>query len=109
MLMERGWAFTLQSTIVMPYLGTTPYDEALENGWLRFSPGEWERWDVSEPVLKSVNLSPEEVKRLCDETYRLFISPRYVLNRLLSIKSFSDLKFSIIEARKILGHVNDFK
>jgi radical SAM superfamily enzyme YgiQ (UPF0313 family) len=108
-LMEDGYADTLQSTLLMPYPGSTLYEMALEKGWLRFSPGEWERWDMSEPVLKGGNMSPEEVKRLCDETYRLFLSPKYVLRRLLSIRSFADLKFSFRGTRKILGHIRDFR
>ena len=109
MLMENGYADTLQSTLLMPYPGCKLYDMALENGWLRFSPGEWERWDMSEPVLKGGDMSPDEVKQLCDETYKLFLSPKYVLRRLLSIRSFGDVKFSFRGARKILGHIRDFR
>ncbi|MFH2110837.1 MAG: radical SAM protein [Candidatus Bathyarchaeota archaeon] len=108
-LMDGGCADTLQSTLLMPYPGSRLYEMALENGWLRFSPGEWELWDMSEPVLKSGGMSPEEVKRLCDETYRLFWSPKYVLRKLLSIRSFEDLRFSFRGARKVLGHIKDFK
>jgi radical SAM superfamily enzyme YgiQ (UPF0313 family) len=108
-LMEEGYADTLQSTLVVPYPGSRLCDMALEKGWLRFSPGEWEHWDISEPVLKSADMSPEEVKRLCDETYKLFLSPKYVLRRLLSIRSFEDLKFTFRGASKVLGHIRDFK
>jgi len=107
-LMEDGYADTLQSTLLMPYPGSRLYGMAVEKGWLRYSPGEWERWDMSEPILKSADMSPEEVKRLCDETYRLFLSPKYVLRRLLSIRSFGDVKFSFRGARKVIGHLNDF-
>lgn len=108
-LMEDGYADTLQSTLLMPYPGSRLYETALEKGWLRYSPGEWERWDMSEPILKSGDMSPEEVKRLCDETYRLFLSPKYVLKKMLSIRSFEDLKFSFRGARKVIGHIKDFK
>jgi len=108
-LMENGYADTLQSTLLMPYPGCRLYEMAVEKGWLRYSPGEWERWDMSEPILKSDNVSPEEVKRLCDETYRLFLSPKYVLRRLLSIQSVKDLKFTFRGARKVMGHIKDFK
>jgi len=109
MLMEDGYADTLQSTLLMPYPGSRLYEMAVEKGWLRYAPGEWERWDMSEPVLKGGDVSPEEVKRLCDGTYRLFLSPKYVLRRLLSIRSFGDVKFSFRGARKILGHIRDFR
>jgi len=107
-LMEEGCADTLQSTLLMPYPGSRLYETALENGWLRYSPGEWEHWDMSEPVMKSLDMSPEEVKELCDETYKLFMSPSYALRRLMSIRSLEDLKFSFRGARKVIGHIRDF-
>ena len=108
-LMESGCADTLQSTLLMPYPGSRLYEMALEKGWLRYSPGEWEHWDMSEPVMKSLDMSPEEVKRLCDETYKLFMSPKYALRRLMSIRSFEDLKFAFRGTRKVIGHIKDFK
>jgi len=54
-------------------------------------------------------MSPEEVKRLCDETYKLFMSPKYALRRLMSIRSFEDLKFAFRGTRKVIGHIKDFK
>jgi len=108
-LMESGCADTLQSTLLMPYPGSRLYEVGLEKSWLRYSPGEWEHWDMSEPVMKSLDMSPEEVKRLCDETYKLFMSPKYALRRLMSIRSFEDLKFSFRGARKVVGHIKDFK
>jgi radical SAM superfamily enzyme YgiQ (UPF0313 family) len=108
-LMDGGYADTLQSTLLMPYPGSRLYEKALENGWLRFSPGEWERWDMSEPVLKSGDMSPEDVKHLCDETYKLFLSRKYVLRRLQSIRSFEDLRFAFRGVRRVIGHIKDFK
>jgi len=108
-LMDDGYSDTLQSTLLMPYPGSRLYEIALEKGWLRFSPGEWERWDMSEPVLKSGDMSPEEVKQLCDKTYKLFLSRKYVLRRLLSIRSFEDLRFAFRGARRVVGHIKDFK
>jgi len=107
-LMEDGYADTLQSTLLMAYPGCRLYDMAVEKGWLRYPPGEWERWDMSEPVLKSVDMSPDEVKRLCDEAYRLFLSPKYVLRKLVSIRSFEDLEFVFKGTKKVFGHLKDF-
>jgi len=107
-LMDGGYADTLQSTLLMPYPGSRLYEMALKNGWLRFSPGEWERWDMSEPVLKSAEMSPGEVKQLCDDTYKLFLSPKYMFRRLIQIRSWRDLKYSVRGTKKVLGHVKDF-
>jgi len=108
-LIKEGYADTLQSTLLMPYPGSRLYEAALRKGWLRYSPGEWEHWDMSEPVMKSLDMSPKEVKKLCDETYKLFMSPKYALRRLMSIRSFEDVRFSFRGVRKVIGHIKDFK
>jgi len=107
-LMESGNADTLQSTLLIPYPGTQLYRFALENHLLRFSPGDWEKWDMSEPVLESKSMSPDELKQLCDDAYKLFLLPKYVLRRILSIRSVDELKFAFKGVRKVMGHVEDF-
>lgn len=106
--MERGWAVTLQSTIVMPYLGTRLYEEALENGWFRVDPSDYDRFDMTEPVLKVLDMKPDEVTRICDEIYKIFPSPKYVFRHLTRIRSWRDLRYSVKGTTKVLGHVEDF-
>jgi len=108
MLMEKGWAFTLQSTIVMPYPGTKLYDEALENGWFRVDPKDYDCFDMTEPVLNTVDMEPEEVMKICDEIYKVFLSPKYMFKHLARIRSWRDVKYSVRGAMKVLGHVKDF-
>jgi len=108
MLMGKGWAITLQSTIVMPYPGTKLYEEALKNGWFRTDPRNYDDFDMTEPILKTPNMEPEEVIRICDEIYKVFLSPEYVLRQLTRIRSWRDLKYSLRGTAKILGHIKDF-
>ena len=108
MLMEKGWAVTLQSTIVIPYPGTKLYAEALENGWFRVDPKDYDRFDMKEPVLSTPDMSPEEVMKICDEIYKVFLSPKYMLKQLVRIRSLRDVKYSVKGAAKVLGHVKDF-
>jgi radical SAM superfamily enzyme YgiQ (UPF0313 family) len=108
MLMEKGWAVTLQSTIVIPYPGTKLYAEALENGWFRIDPKDYDRFDMKEPVLSTLDMTPEEVMKICDEIYKVFLSPKYMLKQLVRIRSLRDVKYSIKGATKVLGHVKDF-
>jgi radical SAM superfamily enzyme YgiQ (UPF0313 family) len=108
MLMERGWAVTLQSTIVIPYPGTKLYAEALENGWFRVDPGDYDRFDMTEPVLNTVDMTPEEVMRVCDEIYKVFLSPKFMFRHLVRVRSWRDVKYSVRGALKVLGHVKDF-
>jgi radical SAM superfamily enzyme YgiQ (UPF0313 family) len=108
MLMTKGWAVTLQSTVVMPYPGTRLYEEALENGWFRVDPEDYDCFDMTVPVLNTIDMEPEEVMRICDEIYKVFLSPKYVFRHLIRIRSWRDVKYSVRGAVKVLGHVKDF-
>jgi anaerobic magnesium-protoporphyrin IX monomethyl ester cyclase len=107
-LMQKGWAVTLQSTVVIPYPGSKLYSEALKNGWFRFDPTDYERFDMKEPVMTTPDMSPEEVMRLCDEIYKVFLTPKYMLKQIVRIRSLRDFKYSVKGAAKVLGHVKDF-
>jgi anaerobic magnesium-protoporphyrin IX monomethyl ester cyclase len=107
-LMQKGWAVTLQSTVVIPYPGSKLYAEALKNGWFRVDPKDYERFDMKEPVMTTPDMTPEEVMKLCDEIYKVFLTPQYMLKQLVRIRSLRDVKYSVKGAAKVLGHVKDF-
>jgi radical SAM superfamily enzyme YgiQ (UPF0313 family) len=107
-LMQKGWATTLQSTIVIPYPGSKLYSEALKNGWFRFDPKDYERFDMKEPVMTTPDMTPEEVMKLCDEIYKIFLSPKYILRQLLRIRSLRDISYTFKGLSKVWGHVKDF-
>lgn len=46
--------------------------------------------------------------RMCDEIYRVFLSPRYVFRHLFRIRSWRDFRYSVQGAIRVLGHVKDF-
>jgi len=108
LLMQKGWANTLQSTVVIPYPGSKLYAEALEKGWLRVGPDQYERFDMKEPVMNTPDMSPEEVMALCDEVYKVFLTPQYLIRQLSRMRSFRDVKYSVKGMAKVLGHVKDF-
>ena len=107
-MMQKGWAATLQSTVVIPYPGSKLYAEALKNNWFRVDPKDYERFDMKEPVMTTPDMTPEEVMKLCDEIYKVFLTPRYMLRQFLRIRSLKDVKYSVRGAAKVLGHVKDF-
>jgi anaerobic magnesium-protoporphyrin IX monomethyl ester cyclase len=109
MLMQKGWALTLQSTVVIPYPGSKLYAEALKNDWFRVDPTDYDRFDMKEPVMKTPDMTPEDIMKLCDEIYKVFLTPQYVLKQLVRIRSLKDVKYSVKGAIKVLGHVKDFE
>lgn len=107
-LMTTGLAELLQATIVIPYPGTPLHQMALDHDWFRFPPDEYERFDMSEPVLKTPDMTPDEVMRMCNRIYGIFRSPRYILRKLFSIRSWNDICYYAKGARAVLGHHRDF-
>lgn len=107
-LMVSGRAELLQSTVVMPYPGTPLYREAADNDWFSISPLDYERFDMSEPVLSTQDMSSQEVMQMCTKVYGIFRSPRYILRKALSIRSLDDIKYYCRGARAVFGHHKDF-
>jgi radical SAM superfamily enzyme YgiQ (UPF0313 family) len=108
-LMEDGVADVLQSTIVVPYPGTRLYYQALEQSWFRIDPKDYEHYDMTEPPLKTQDLAPEEIVKICDEIYKIYLSPKYVFRRFLkSLLSREDLALSLRGTRAVIGHIRDY-
>lgn len=106
-LMQCGHADLLQATTVVPYPGTPLYDEALANNGFLFDPKAYERFDMSEEVLKT-RMEPGEAKSICNRIYSIFLTPQYMWHRLMNIRSPKDLAFLLRGGRAVLGHLKDF-
>ncbi len=102
-MMQKGWAVTLQSTVVIPYPGSKLYAEALKNGWFRVDPKDYERFDMKEPVMTTPDMTPEEVMKLCDEIYKVFLTPQYMLKQLVRIRSLKMLNTQLRVQQKFWG------
>lgn len=105
-LFERGWIDTLQATIVIPYPGTALFREAQEQGWLRTT--DWDRYDMREPILTSP-IPDEQILALTRDLYRSFVTPKFVLRKLASIRTKDDFDYVVTRGGKyVLGHLRDF-
>ncbi len=107
-LLEQGLADMLQSTIVVPYPGTPLYREAVEQGWLRYPPGQWEKWDMTEAILKTPDMSPGEVMEICNQIYRAFLTPRFLWRQVAAIRDWEDFLFVARAGKAVIGHIRDF-
>ncbi len=106
-LMQSGLADLLQATILIPYPGTPLWKDAKKNKWFLFNPDEYERYDMREPVLK-VDGDAEDVASVCGKIYTIFLTPKYVFQRLKNIRNLDDLKFNLKGGRAVVGHLKDF-
>ena len=102
---EKGWAKTLQVTIVIPYPGTKLFEQAKKEGWLKTT--DWNEYDMKKPVIKTP-LPEEDVELMARKIYRLFFTPGYIANRVLTIRSLEDIQFVLRGVKKVIGHVKDF-
>jgi len=104
-LFERGWAKTLQVTIVIPYPGTKMFEQAKKSGWLKTL--NWDDYDMTKSVMKTP-LPDEDIELMARKIYQLFFTPKYIAHRILSIRSLEDIEFILRGVRKVLGHIKDF-
>lgn len=104
-LFARGWIDTLQATIVIPYPGTQLFRQCEEHGWLRTR--DWDRYDMREPVM-TCPIPDAEVLELTQGIYKSFLTPRFVLRKLLSVRSWDDVKFLWRGVKYVVGHLLDF-
>jgi len=107
-LMSRGYAEMLQATVVVPYPGTRLYREAVEEGSFRFDHREYERYDMTEPVLTTPDMEPAEVMQMCQGVYRSFLRPRFILRQLARVNSLEDLDYVKRGVIAVWGHLKDF-
>lgn len=107
-LMLSGQADILQSTVVIPYPGTPLYKEALKKNWFLIDSKDYEKYDMSGAILKTPDMSVEEVIEICNKIYKIYTSPRYIWTHVKKIKNWSDVKYHLRGIKAVLGHLKDF-
>jgi anaerobic magnesium-protoporphyrin IX monomethyl ester cyclase len=108
-LLDQGLADMLQATVVIAYPGTPLYQQAVDNDWLRFKPGEWEKFDMTRPVFKFPDMEPADVMKICNDIYGAFMTPKFMLRQVLEIRSLEDFLFLFKAGQSVIGHLLDFK
>ena len=104
-LFKKGYIDTLQATIVIPYPGTTLFDEAKKEGWLLTE--DWDRYDMKESVWKSP-VGNDDVLKFTQGLYTSALNPSFIVKKILSIRNIDDIKFIFRAGKKVMGHFMDF-
>jgi anaerobic magnesium-protoporphyrin IX monomethyl ester cyclase len=107
-LMIDGDAEMLQATTLVPYPGTPLYEYGLENDLFRFLHTDYERFDMTEAVFKTPDMKPEEVTKMCQDVYKSFLAPKFVLRRIMNTRSLRDIDYLFRGAKAVIGHLKDF-
>jgi radical SAM superfamily enzyme YgiQ (UPF0313 family) len=104
-LFDKGYVDSLQATIVIPYPGTPLFKECRENKWLNSE--NWAEYDQRMAIMKSP-LTEKDIKELTQELYKSFMTPKFIMRKILSVRNLSDIKFLFRAAGKVFGHLLDF-
>ncbi|MFC1622723.1 B12-binding domain-containing radical SAM protein [Patescibacteria group bacterium] len=104
-LFKKNIIDSLQATIVIPYPGTPLYNYCKENNLLLTQ--DYDKYDQREQVIKT-ELSNAEIKKMTQEIYKSFVSFKFILKKIISIRSFRDVKYFLQVGKKFRGHLLDF-
>jgi len=100
-----GLADSIQATIIIPYPGTPLFDQAKKNNWLKTQ--DWSKYDMGQAILSSP-LTTSQQKQLVKSIYQNIFTPKFIFNKLTSIRSANDIKFFGKYAIKYLRKLKDF-
>ncbi len=106
-LFTDGWADTIQATVVMPYPGTPLFAEAEREGWLKYG-HDWEQYDMMRPAMHSP-IPDDELMEMAKELYGSFLSPRFILRKILAVRAWEDVRYNANAAKVALSHMWDFR
>ncbi len=95
----------LQASVVVPYPGSPLWTHCVNKDWFLIDPHDYERFDMSVPILKTPIDQELWVKRL----WRLHLQPSFVLRSLLSIRSMAQANLAWRGVLSLAGHVMDYR
>ena len=105
-MLRRGWAYTLQATMIIPYPGTPLFRECQEKKLLLTE--NWEDYDMRTQIMRT-EVPASEIKGAIRSIYRGFLHPVALLNRLVHTRHpLEDAKFYFRGFLSLVGHLRDF-
>lgn len=105
-LLKKGYAYTMQATIVIPYPGSPLFEECKKNNWLKTL--DWEEYDMKRLVMH-IPFDDTKVMQLVQGMYKVSYQPEFILRKMFSLRDVDDLKYWFRAVRKVFGHIVDFR
>ncbi|MCP3875285.1 MAG: radical SAM protein [Desulfobacteraceae bacterium] len=105
-LMRKGHAEMLQATVVVPYPGTPLYQYVKDNDLLICQPDDYEKFDMRGSVIKTKDITSDEIVEMCNGIYKSFLSPEFIIRQV--IRNIGDVDYLIRGAKSVMGHLKDF-
>jgi len=104
-LLKKGYAYTMQATLVVPYPGSPLFEECRQKGWLKTT--DWDDYDMRQPVMQS-SIADDKIMGLIRGMYKVSFSPAFIARKLFSLRDADDTKYFLRAAKKVTGHIFDF-
>ncbi|MFA4888633.1 MAG: radical SAM protein [Candidatus Omnitrophota bacterium] len=104
-LLKKGYAYTMQATMVIPYPGSKLFSECKEDGLLKTL--DWDDYDMKQPVIKAP-IPDELIMQLVQGMYRASFSGEFILRKLSAVRDIDDFKYYLRALKKVWGHIFDF-
>jgi len=105
-LLKKDYAYTMQSTIVIPYPNTPLFVECKEKGLLNSL--DWSYYDMKKPVMKLTH-SPKKLHKLVQGMYSVSFNPEFIFRKIFSIRELDDIRYFWRAFLKVMGHIKDFR
>jgi hypothetical protein len=104
--LKKGYAYTMQATIVIPYPGTPLFQECKEAGLLDSL--DWDNYDMKQPIMRT-DIPQKKMMGLVQGMYSISFDPQFILRKIFSIRDLDDLKYYSRGLKKVFGHIFDFE
>lgn len=104
-LFKEGLADSMQATRVIPYPGTPLFTQCQKNKWLLTE--NWDDYDMRSPIMKSP-LDAITQDKLILGLFSGILTPKFLIRKVLSIRSLADIQFLSTYAVKYLKKLKDF-
>ena len=104
-IFRQGLADSLQATLLIPYPGTPLFKYCQDKKLLLTK--NWDEYDMRQPVIKSP-IDPNIQIELVQNLFKGIITPKFIFKKIISIKSFADIKHLTNYALKYFQKLKDF-
>lgn len=104
-IFKEGLADSLQATILIPYPGTPLFKYCQDKKLLLTT--NWDDFDMRQPVIKSP-ISPADQLLLVQNLFKGILSPKFIFQKIISIRSINDIKHLSNYAIKYIKKLKDF-
>lgn len=104
-LLLKGYAYTMQATLVIPYPGTPLFEECRSENLLTTL--QWSEYDMKKPVMK-IKFSQDKLMQLIQQMYAVSYHPKFLLKKIITLRDFDDILYFAKAGKKVFGHLRDF-